>query len=80
MERGIYSVIIGSGCYIPTRKIPNDHFLENIFLDTNGEKIERSNADIIRQFEKITGNKGKEICHRRPDDIRYWLFSPPVKL
>ncbi len=57
MEHRIYSVIVGSGSYIPTRKITNDYFLENTFYDRDGVKLEKMNAEIIQQFEKITGIK-----------------------
>jgi 3-oxoacyl-[acyl-carrier-protein] synthase-3 len=55
MEQGIYSVISGSGSYIPTRRISNDQFLKNVFYDRNGCRLEKTNAEIVRQFEKITG-------------------------
>ncbi len=57
MEQNIYSIIVGSGSYIPTRKIVNADFLNNIFLDRDGTLLEKQNEDIIRQFEKITGIK-----------------------
>ncbi|HEA65781.1 MAG TPA: ketoacyl-ACP synthase III [Desulfobacterales bacterium] len=48
------SIIIGTGSYIPTLKVPNRHFLDNDFYDENGKKLERSNSDIIKKFEEIT--------------------------
>jgi 3-oxoacyl-[acyl-carrier-protein] synthase-3 len=53
----MYSIIIGTGSYIPTRKVDNKDFLENVFYDLEGNKFEKSNEDIIEQFEKITGIK-----------------------
>ncbi|MEO8147790.1 MAG: ketoacyl-ACP synthase III [Bacteroidia bacterium] len=50
-----YSVIVGSGSYIPTRIIRNEDFLSSVFYDSNGKKLERSNEEIIRKFEEITG-------------------------
>lgn len=55
MKNDFFSVITGSGCYIPTLKVPNDHFLENIFFDRDGLRLTKANPDIISQFEKITG-------------------------
>ncbi len=50
-----YSVIIGSGSYLPTQKIPNSHFLDSQFYDSQGKKLEKSNEEIISKFKDITG-------------------------
>jgi len=60
MEQKIYTIIVGTGCYIPPRRIPNDAFMNSEFYDTSGNKIELSNEEIIRKFEEIT-----EIRERR---------------
>jgi 3-oxoacyl-[acyl-carrier-protein] synthase-3 len=54
-ENVFYSVIVGSGSYIPTRKITNEDFLENSFYDTEGNALTKSNEEIIRRFSDITG-------------------------
>lgn len=54
MEEKIYSVISGTGCYIPEKVIPNDDFLSNVFFENDGKKIETENAEIIQKFKKIT--------------------------
>lgn len=48
------AIIIGTGSYIPTLKVPNRHFLNNDFFDENGKKLERPNSDIIEKFKEIT--------------------------
>ncbi len=55
MEEEKYSVITGTGSYIPRRKIPNTYFLENTFLDTDGTPLDKDNEETIQKFEKITG-------------------------
>jgi 3-oxoacyl-[acyl-carrier-protein] synthase III len=50
-----YSVIIGSGSYIPTRKIANEDFMHHVFYDQDGNRLSKTNEEIIRQFEHITG-------------------------
>src|SRR5699024_11957433 len=57
METNIYSIIKGTGSYIPKRKIPNSAFLDHIFLDENGNEYNRNNKEIIQKFEEITGIK-----------------------
>ncbi len=55
MQLGLYSIIIGTGSYIPPIGIPNTHFLDYEFFYPNGERIEQRNEDVIRKFEEITG-------------------------
>lgn len=57
----MYSIIIGTGSYIPTRKVHNKDFLGNVFYDSEGNKFEKSNEEIIEQFEKITGIKERRF-------------------
>lgn len=55
MNSSTYAVITGSGSYIPTRQIQNCHFLENVFFDSDGKKLEKSNDEVIAKFKDITG-------------------------
>lgn len=61
-----YSVITGSGRYIPSRKIKNTHFLENQFYNQEGEKIAKPNPEIIKTLQRIT-----EIEERRYIEDEY---------
>ncbi|GET32398.1 3-oxoacyl-ACP synthase [Prolixibacter bellariivorans] len=55
MDKKLYTVIVGSGSYIPPVVIPNDHFLDWEFHDpATGEKFDRPNAEIIQKFNEIT--------------------------
>ena len=47
--------IIGMGSYIPTKVVPNTHFLDWDFYDANRKKIETPNDIIIEKFKAITG-------------------------
>ncbi|MCY1515118.1 3-oxoacyl-[acyl-carrier-protein] synthase 3 [compost metagenome] len=55
----IYSVITGTGSYIPENIISGDHFMEATFFD-NGIKLDKENKEIIDKFSEIT-----EIVERR---------------
>ncbi len=57
---GYFSIITGTGSYIPEQIIKNEDFLNNVFYDPNGEKIEKDNNEIIEKFLQIT-----EIKERR---------------
>ncbi|MBL4705962.1 MAG: ketoacyl-ACP synthase III [Flavobacteriales bacterium] len=50
----MYSIIEGTGSYIPTRVVKNSDFLNHEFYDQSGEKIEKDNAEIIEKFQQIT--------------------------
>lgn len=56
----IYSVIVGSGRYIPTRIVKNEDFLNREFFDASGVRMTKSNQEIIEKFQQIT-----EIEERR---------------
>ena len=50
----INSIITGTGSYIPTVKVPNEKFLDHNFYGSDGIKIPKSTADIIRKLQEIT--------------------------
>ena len=50
-----YSIISGSGSYLPTRKITNQYFANHEFYEQSGVRIAKSNAEIIEKFKIITG-------------------------
>jgi len=54
MNSTIYSIISGTGSYIPSRKITNESFLNHVFYDTDGTPLNKSNQEIIDKFEEIT--------------------------
>jgi 3-oxoacyl-[acyl-carrier-protein] synthase III len=54
MNGTIYSVITGTGSYLPTKLIRNEDFLKNEFYDKDGIKLDKSNQEIIDKFFEIT--------------------------
>lgn len=56
------TVIVGSGCAIPGRKVMNSEMLDREFLGPDGKKIEKTNQQIIEQFEAITGIKERRYA------------------
>ena len=49
------TVITGIGSYIPTRQVPNAHFLQHSFFDEHQQPIATPSEKIIQQFQQITG-------------------------
>ncbi len=54
MSDTIYSVITGTGSYIPSKRIRNEDFLTNEFYDKEGQKLAKTNQEIINKFLEIT--------------------------
>jgi len=50
----IYSVIVGTGSYIPCNVIENDVFLQSTFYDQDKNVIATPNIDLISKFRQIT--------------------------
>ncbi|MFW5662165.1 MAG: 3-oxoacyl-ACP synthase III family protein, partial [Bacteroidota bacterium] len=81
MNNNIYSVITGTGSYIPEMLVKNEDFLKNIFYDISGVKITKPNLEIIDKFLAIT-----TIAERRyvsddlvTSDIAYFAAEEAVK-
>ncbi|WP_252789860.1 3-oxoacyl-ACP synthase III family protein [Mucilaginibacter flavidus] len=76
-----YSVIAGSGSYLPTRVISNTDFLNNTFYDETGNQLGRPTEEIVRGFSDITG-----IYERRyvtddlvASDIAYFAAADAIR-
>jgi len=50
----IYSVITGSGSYVPPKIVKNEDFISNEFCDTNGELLTTPTSQIVSKFMEIT--------------------------
>ncbi len=57
MSKLVYSVITGSGSYIPTKTVKNEDFLSSAFFDDKGIPLTKSNDELILKFYEITGIK-----------------------
>ncbi|MFK5880559.1 MAG: ketoacyl-ACP synthase III [Flavobacteriaceae bacterium] len=54
MPSKIYSIITGTGSYIPKRVVKNTDFLQHDFYEKNGMPIQKNNQEVIDKFEEIT--------------------------
>lgn len=62
----IRSVIAATGSHIPSVRVPNEHFLAHDFRGTDQKPIGKSNAEILKQFESITGIRERRYA---PDEM-----------
>ncbi|MDZ7740996.1 MAG: ketoacyl-ACP synthase III [Bacteroidota bacterium] len=53
-EKKIYSVITGTGKYIPSEVVRNEDFLKSEFYDPSGTRLDKNNQEIIDKFLEIT--------------------------
>ena len=60
------TVIAGTGSHIPSVVVPNEHFLDSDFHGPDQKRIDKSNDEILRQFEAITGIRERRYV---PDDL-----------
>jgi 3-oxoacyl-[acyl-carrier-protein] synthase-3 len=49
------SIITRTGSYIPPERVPNSHFLKKTFYDAQGQRLQRSNSEIVKKLHEITG-------------------------
>ena len=55
MTKRLYTKIVGTGSYLPTRTIGNDFFYKYTFYDPSTQQpFEKSNDEIIQKFKEIT--------------------------
>ncbi len=81
MSKNIYSVITGTGNYIPTRKIKNEDFQNHIFYDEKGERLDKNNKDITDKFLEITTIAERQYVtdDLQTSDIAYFAALEAVK-
>ena len=49
------SIIISTGCCIPSEIVPNTHFLDRQFYGEDGVRLEKSTSEITQRLYEITG-------------------------
>ena len=68
-----YSIITGTGSYIPRVKVANSHFSDHTFYDPEGSPLHTPNPEIIRKFEEVTNIKERRYLppHLNTSDIAF---------
>jgi 3-oxoacyl-[acyl-carrier-protein] synthase-3 len=60
------AVLSATGSHIPEVRVPNERFLSHDFLAPDGKPIDKPTAEIIQQFEAITGIRERRYA---PDGV-----------
>jgi 3-oxoacyl-[acyl-carrier-protein] synthase-3 len=61
-----HTVIVGTGSHIPSVVMPNEKFLKHDFHGPDQKRIEKTNPEILKQFEAITGIRERRYV---PDEL-----------
>lgn len=72
-----YAKIIGTGSYIPEVVVKNEDFLNNIFFETYGKRLEKDNEEVIKKLYQITGIK--ERRYAREDQTNSMIATEAAK-
>jgi len=67
--------ITGTGSYIPTEVIRNEDFINHLFLDPTGAKINYETPVIINKFQKITGIEERRYASNELNTSDIAFFS-----
>ncbi|MBN2534008.1 MAG: ketoacyl-ACP synthase III [Spirochaetales bacterium] len=67
MAKRLYSIITGTGSYVPKKVIKNSYFEKNEFYDEKRQKIEKPIKDTIDSLYEITGIKERRYA---PDKLQ----------
>ena len=62
----IRTVISATGSHLPARRVPNADFLGHDFRGTDRQPLGKTNAEILAQFESITGIRERRYA---PDEM-----------
>ncbi len=81
MKNMVYSVITGTGSYIPTVEVKNEKFLASEFYDGEGSKLDKKNQEIIDKFLEITtiGERRYVSDNLVTSDIAYFAAEDAIK-
>lgn len=77
----IYSVITGTGSYIPERRVTNNDFIGNSFYGSDGKSLDSSNRNIIDKFLEITTIEERRYVtdDLKTSDIAYYAALDAIK-
>ena len=81
MNSKVFTVIAGTGSYIPKNVIKNENFLKNEFYNPDGSKIDTPIEEIIKKFEEITEIKERRYTdnNQTASDIAYYAAVDALK-
>lgn len=81
MENAIYSIITGTGSYIPANIVKNESFLKNEFYDGDGSRLDKKNQEIIEKFLEITTIEERRYITDElvTSDIAYFAALDAIK-
>lgn len=74
------TIINGTGTVLPERRIKNEAFLSNVFMDENGIPIPKPTEEIIAKLEQITGIKERGYIPEKGDSVPLMVDASNIAL
>jgi 3-oxoacyl-[acyl-carrier-protein] synthase III len=77
----IYTLISGSGRYLPEIVVKNEDFLNHEFLTEKGERMNKANKDIISKLQEITEIEERLYLppHLNTSDMAFFAAEAAIK-
>ncbi len=81
MEKKVYSVVVGTGSFVPVKRVPNSDFLDKSFFDASGEKLKKSNQETIDKLAEITGIRERRYAadDQQASDLAFLAADEALK-
>lgn len=81
MSKKIWSVITGTGSYVPSVVVNNNDFLDHEFYDASGERFDKSMPETIEKFKQITDIEDRRYVTDNlvASDIGYFAAEDALK-
>lgn len=72
--------ITGTGCYLPSKVVTNNDFMEHQFLNNDGSPFKYSNDIIIEKFKSITGIDERRYAkdHLNTSDLAFFAAEKAI--
>ena len=76
-----YSIITGTGSYIPTKVVKNSDFLNHTFLNEDGSPFGYDNEIVIDKFKAITGIEERRYASDKltSSDLAFYAAEKAIK-
>ena len=77
----LYSVITGSGSYVPPVVLENQAFINRQFLNEDGTQIANTGEEIVRKFEEITDISQRRVAepHHQGSDLATFAAREAIR-
>lgn len=69
------SIIIGTGSFLPEKRIDNSHFLDRTFYKHDGTKVTKPTEQVIQKLEEISGIESRRYAGDNTDTVQLAVYA-----